>query len=86
MSGCANTPLLPLAQQRQQVRFRIRSSCWTRLRRQSEGLALGAKTIELIHQNVHVNPVRDDLETLVVDAELLEAIMGSPDPTKHSDI
>lgn len=46
--------------------------------------ALGAKTIELIHQNVHVNPVRDDLETLVVDAELLEAIMGSPDPTKRA--
>lgn len=46
--------------------------------------ALGAKTIELIHQNVHVNPVRDDLETLVVDAELLEAIMGSPDPTTRA--
>ena len=46
--------------------------------------ALGAKTIELIHQNVHVNPIRDDLETLVVDAELLEAIMGSTDPTKRA--
>jgi len=31
-----------------------------------------------------VNPVRDDLETLVVDAELLEAIMGSSDPTKRA--
>jgi type I restriction enzyme, R subunit len=46
--------------------------------------ALGAKTIELIHQNVHVDAVRDDLETLVVDAELLEAIMGSPDPKKRA--
>ncbi|MFY0576107.1 type I restriction endonuclease subunit R [Cystobacter fuscus] len=46
--------------------------------------ALGAKTIELIHQNVHVEAVRDDLETLVVDAELLEAVMGSPDPKKKS--
>ncbi|MEQ1870656.1 MAG: HsdR family type I site-specific deoxyribonuclease [Vicinamibacterales bacterium] len=45
---------------------------------------LGAKTIELIHQNVHVSPVRDDLDTLVVDAELLEAIMGSPDPTNRA--
>ena len=45
--------------------------------------ALGAKTIELIHQNVHVEAVRDDLETLIVDAELLEAIMGSPDPKKR---
>ncbi|HEY7767817.1 HsdR family type I site-specific deoxyribonuclease, partial [Longimicrobium sp.] len=32
--------------------------------------ALGAKTIELIHQNVHVDAVRDDLETLVLDADL----------------
>lgn len=46
--------------------------------------ALGAKTIELIHQNVHVESVRDDLEKLVVDAELLEAVMGSPDPTKRA--
>ncbi|MES2178227.1 MAG: type I restriction endonuclease subunit R [Gemmatimonadota bacterium] len=46
--------------------------------------ALGAKTIELIHQNVHVDAVRDDLETLVVDAELLEAVMGSPDPNKRA--
>lgn len=44
--------------------------------------ALGAKTIELIHQNVHVEAVRDDLETLVLDAGLLEAVMGSPDPKK----
>ncbi len=33
---------------------------------------LGAKTIELIHQNVHVEAIRDDLDTLVVDAALLE--------------
>lgn len=46
--------------------------------------ALGAKTIELIHQNVHVDAVRDDLETLIVDAELLEAVMGSPDPNKRA--
>ena len=43
--------------------------------------ALGAKTIELIHQNVHVEEVRDDLETLVLDAALLEAVM-SAEPTK----
>lgn len=46
--------------------------------------ALGAKTIELIHQNVHVEAVHDDLETLVLDAELLEAVMGSPDPKKRA--
>ena len=44
--------------------------------------ALGAKTIQLIHENIHVDAVRDDLETLVVDADLLEAILESPDPEK----
>ena len=34
--------------------------------------ALGAKTIELVHENVHLETVRDDLETLVMDAEVLE--------------
>ncbi|MEQ8716672.1 MAG: HsdR family type I site-specific deoxyribonuclease [Acidimicrobiales bacterium] len=45
---------------------------------------LGAKTTELIHENVHVDAVRDDLETLVVDADLLEAILGTPDPNKKA--
>ena len=45
---------------------------------------LGAKTIELIHENVHVEAVQDDLETLVVDADLLEAILGVADPKKKS--
>jgi len=46
--------------------------------------SLGAKTIELIHQNVHVDAVRDDLETLVIDADLLEAVLGTPDPKKKA--
>ncbi len=45
---------------------------------------LGAKTIELIHENVHVDAVRDDLDTLVVDAGLLEAVLGDPDPEKKA--
>ena len=45
---------------------------------------LGAKTIELIHQNVHVDAVRDDLETLVLDADLLEAVLANPDPDKKA--
>ncbi len=45
---------------------------------------LGAKTIELIHENVHVDAVRDDLDTLVMDAELLEAVLGNPDPEKKA--
>lgn len=45
---------------------------------------LGAKTIELIHQNIHVDAVRDDLDTLVLDAELLEAVLGNPNPDKKA--
>ncbi|MDC1390180.1 HsdR family type I site-specific deoxyribonuclease [Acidimicrobiales bacterium] len=45
---------------------------------------LGAKTTELIHEHVHVDAVRDDLETLVIDADLLDAILGTPDPDKKA--
>jgi type I restriction enzyme R subunit len=48
--------------------------------------SLGAKTIELIHQNVHVETLRDDLDTLVLDADLLEAVLSNPDPKKVKEI
>lgn len=46
--------------------------------------ALGAKTVELIHQNVSVDTVRDDLETIMLDEEMLEAVLGSPDPSNKA--
>jgi type I restriction enzyme R subunit len=46
--------------------------------------ALGAKTIELIHRNVHVDAVRDDLETVILDAEVLDAILHTPDPSRSA--
>ncbi|MCP5108713.1 MAG: HsdR family type I site-specific deoxyribonuclease, partial [bacterium] len=46
--------------------------------------ALGAKTIELVHQNVHLETVRDDLETLVMDAEILEELLAAKDPEKKT--
>jgi type I restriction enzyme R subunit len=33
--------------------------------------ALEVKTLDLIHEHVHVEAVRDDLETQVMDAEVL---------------
>ncbi len=36
--------------------------------------ALGAKTVDLIHEHIHVEAVRDDLETLVLDASVLEEL------------
>jgi len=45
---------------------------------------LGAKTLDIIHDNIEVLPVKDYLDTLVVDAELLEAVLGSPDPGRKA--
>ena len=45
---------------------------------------LGAKTIELVHENVHLETVRDDLDTLVMDAEVLEGLLDAKDPHKKS--
>jgi type I restriction enzyme R subunit len=48
---------------------------------------LGPKTIELIHKNIHVDTIRDDLDTLVLDADLLETVLGTADPgTKAKEI
>ncbi|MEX0663319.1 MAG: type I restriction endonuclease subunit R [Acidimicrobiia bacterium] len=41
--------------------------------------ALGAKTIDLIHRHVTVQAVRDDLETLVMDAAVLAELLDDPD-------
>ncbi|MCP4426036.1 MAG: HsdR family type I site-specific deoxyribonuclease, partial [Chloroflexi bacterium] len=46
--------------------------------------ALGAKTLEIIHENVHVVAIHDDLEEIVLDAELLEAVLGTPDPNSKA--
>ncbi|MGI8891775.1 MAG: type I restriction endonuclease subunit R [Chthoniobacterales bacterium] len=45
---------------------------------------LGAKTVELINQNVHVEAVRDDLEALVLDAEVLDSILRAAEPGKKA--
>jgi len=48
--------------------------------------ALGAKTIELVHRNVHLETVRDDLETLVLDADILESLIQDPKKAKVVEI
>jgi type I restriction enzyme R subunit len=45
--------------------------------------ALGAKTIELINRNVHLESVHDDLETLVLDAQVLTEILDDLEPGKR---
>ena len=46
--------------------------------------ALGAKTVELINANVHLESVRDDLETLVLDAGVLAEILTDIEPGKRA--
>lgn len=41
--------------------------------------ALGAKTIELIHENVTVQAVRDDLESLILDDAVIAELLEDPD-------
>lgn len=42
--------------------------------------ALGAKTLELINENVKVEVPRDDLATVILDAEMLEDLANGGDP------
>ncbi|MFN8501937.1 type I restriction endonuclease subunit R [Kouleothrix sp.] len=48
--------------------------------------SLGAKTLELIHEHVHVEAVRDDLATLVMDADVLADLLNDPNPKKAREI
>ncbi|MGJ8697220.1 MAG: type I restriction endonuclease subunit R [Verrucomicrobiaceae bacterium] len=43
---------------------------------------LGAKTSELIHKNIHVDGIIDEMKEYVLDAEVIDEIAGSGDPKK----
>jgi type I site-specific restriction-modification system R (restriction) subunit len=45
---------------------------------------LGAKTIDLINENVHVEAVRDDLEALVLDTDKIEDVLKDLDAKKRA--
>ena len=47
---------------------------------------LGAKTVELINQNVHVEALRDDLDALVLDADVLDSILKDTNPAKKAKV
>jgi len=48
--------------------------------------ALGAKTLELIHENIEVQTIRDDLDTLVMDANILEKITEKEAKSKAKEV
>ena len=39
--------------------------------------ALGAKTIELIHEHTHLDAVHDDLDALIMDADVIDAVQDA---------
>ncbi len=45
---------------------------------------LGAKTIELINENIHVEAVRNDIDALVLDADVLDSILNDANPAKKA--
>jgi len=47
---------------------------------------LGAKTVELIHENIHVEAIHDDLESLILNPAVLEDVILRNDPHKRKEI
>ncbi len=46
--------------------------------------ALGAKTVALVHEHTHVDTIIDDIETIVLDADVLEDVLRARDPGKKA--
>jgi type I restriction enzyme R subunit len=44
--------------------------------------SLGAQTTRLIHENIHVKGIHDDLEEFVLDAEVIDDIFHNPSAAK----
>jgi type I restriction enzyme R subunit len=44
--------------------------------------ALGAQTTELIHKNIHIDTVTDDIEKIILDASLIETLTDGVDEAK----
>lgn len=48
--------------------------------------ALGAQTTKIMHENVHIDTVNDDLEKIILDADLIEGLTHTDDDDKIKDI
>jgi type I restriction enzyme R subunit len=44
--------------------------------------ALGAQTVKLIHEHIHVEKISDDLEKIILDADVIEDLMKTKDDKK----
>ena len=47
---------------------------------------LGAQTTKLIHENIHVKGILDDMEEFVLDAEVIDDIFNNPNPKKIQNL
>lgn len=48
--------------------------------------ALGPKTIEIVNNNIHIDTIRDDLETLILDEEVVRDLLGNADEHKMKEL
>ncbi|HKJ81852.1 MAG TPA: HsdR family type I site-specific deoxyribonuclease, partial [Ignavibacteriaceae bacterium] len=48
--------------------------------------SLGAQTTKLIHENIHVKGIVDDMEEFVLDAEVIDDIFNNPNPKKIKNL
>lgn len=48
--------------------------------------SLGAQTTKLIHENIHVKGIIDDMEEFVLDAEVIDDIFNNPNPKKIKNL
>ncbi|NUM32960.1 MAG: HsdR family type I site-specific deoxyribonuclease [Candidatus Brocadiae bacterium] len=48
--------------------------------------ALGAKTLQLIHKNIYVQDVNDKLETVMVNADILDEFIKNQNPKKIKEV
>jgi len=44
--------------------------------------SLGAQTTKLIHENIHVEGIHDDMDEFVMDADVIDDLFNNPDPKK----
>lgn len=47
---------------------------------------LGAKTSELIHENIHVAGIVDEMEEYILDADVIDEIAGTADPKRIKEL
>lgn len=48
--------------------------------------SLGAQTTKLIHENIHVKGIIDDMDEFVLDAEVIDDIFNNPNPKKIKNL